>query len=78
MVDKYTLPYLEIHDVCTSPLCCAKSEPNELKFGVLTMLGVGILQPLEALAAIQTVGVGSENVRGGHENSPKFTSEVNY
>ncbi len=61
-----------------SPLCTAKSEPNELKFGALTMLGVGILQPLQALAAIQIMGVGSENVRGGHENAPKFTSEVNY
>ncbi len=64
--------------VCMSPLCTAKAEPNELKFGTLTMLGVGTLQPLEALAAIQIVGVGSENVRCGHENSPEFTFNVKY
>ncbi len=54
----------------------AKTEQNEeLKFGRITMSDVGILQPLEALAAMQIVGAGSENVRG-HENSPKFTSKV--
>ncbi len=59
-------------------LCSAKTEPNELKFGTLTMSGIRMLQPLQALAAMQVVGVGSENGRGGHENWCKFTSEVNY
>ncbi len=61
-----------------SPLYSTNTEPNELKFGILAMPGVGILQPLEALAAMQILRVARENVRGGHENSPKFTYEVNY
>ncbi len=63
--------------VCMFILSSAKTEPNELKFGTVAM-GVGILQPLQALASMQIVGVESENVRGGHENSCKFTSEVKY
>ncbi len=61
-----------------SPLCTAKTEPNELTFGTLTMYGAGLLQPLQAPAAMQIVGVESENVRCGHERLPKFTSELNY
>ncbi len=61
-----------------SPVCPANTERNELKFGTLTVSGVGLLQPLEALAAMQIVGVASENVRWGHENSPKFTSKVKH
>ncbi len=49
--------------VCMLPLCSAKTEPDELKFGTLTMSSVGLLQPLEELAAMQTVGVASKNVR---------------
>ncbi len=49
--------------VCLSPLCSAKTELNELKFGTLTVSGVGFLQPLEALAAMRIVGVASENGR---------------
>ncbi len=56
-------------------LSSTKNEPNELKFDTLDVLGVGILQLFEAM---QIMGVESENVRGDHENLPKFTSKVNY
>ncbi len=62
--------------VCMLPLCSAKTKPNELKFGTLTMSSVGLLQPLEAPAAMQTVVVGSENIRWGHKNSSKSMSKV--
>ncbi len=39
------------------------TEPNELKFGTLTMSGIRFLPSLEALTAMQIVGVGSGNVR---------------
>ncbi len=50
--------------VCMLPVCSATTGPNELKFDTLTAVSsVGLLQPLEALAAMRIVGVASENVR---------------
>ncbi len=46
---------------------------------LILVSGAGFLRPLEALAAMQIVGVGSEKyVRWGHEYSPKFSSKVKY
>ncbi len=59
-----------------SPLYSARSEPNKLKFGTLTVLMAYLLQPLETLAAMQIVGVESENVSWSHENSHKLASKV--
>ncbi len=58
------------------PLDSTKTDSNELKFGRLTTTGVWFLQPLQALATMQIVGVASENVRWHHKNSSKFTSKV--
>ncbi len=61
--------YVCVYFVCHH--CVQQKQPNELKFGTLTVSIVRFLQPLEALAAMRIVGVASENVKCGHENSPK-------